>query len=84
MNDKPQTPSLGRPDFAPLEIPERQPTRARTWTGFVEWHPSWLLECAAGVMGAIDLDPASSDAQQQQPPPTGELCRLRAEPGCWC
>jgi hypothetical protein len=46
-------------------IPARQITRARTWTGDVEWYtPGKFLAAAAEVLGEIDLDPASSDAQQ--------------------
>ena len=46
-------------------IPARQITRARTWTGDTEWYtPANFLEGAAEVLGAIDLDPASSAAQQ--------------------
>ena len=46
-------------------IPARQITRARTWTGDVEWYtPANFLKGVAEVLGAIDLDPASSDAQQ--------------------
>jgi phage N-6-adenine-methyltransferase len=50
-------------------IPTRQITRARTWTGFTEWYtPGNILETAVEVMGAIDLDPASSEAQQAHSP----------------
>jgi phage N-6-adenine-methyltransferase len=53
----------------PLPIPAREPTRARTWTGDTEWYtPPWLLESAAQVMGAIDLDPAATDNQQAASP----------------
>ena len=46
-------------------IPARQITRARTWTGDTEWYtPANILEAVAEVLGAIDLDPASSAAQQ--------------------
>jgi ParB family chromosome partitioning protein len=46
-------------------IPARQMTRARTWTGDVEWFtPARVLEATVEVMGGIDLDPASSTAAQ--------------------
>jgi ParB family chromosome partitioning protein len=48
-----------------VEPPARQITRARTWTGDTEWYtPANILEAVAEVLGAIDLDPASSAAQQ--------------------
>src|SRR5215472_4050984 len=54
---------------ADLALPPRQLTRARTWTGAVEWFtPPDILEAAYEVLGAIDLDPASSDAQQALSP----------------
>jgi hypothetical protein len=50
-------------------LPARQLTRARTWTGDTEWYtPPAILEAAHEVLGAIDLDPASSDAQQELSP----------------
>lgn len=50
-----------------LDLPRRQITRTRTWTGEIEWYtPPDILKSAYEVMGGIDLDPASSDAQQAQ------------------
>jgi hypothetical protein len=50
-------------------LPARQLTGARTWTGDTEWYtPPAILEAAHEVLGAIDLDPASSDAQQELSP----------------
>ena len=52
-----------------LLLPARQLTRARTWTGNTEWYtPPDILVAACKVLGAIDLDPASSDAQQALSP----------------
>ena len=46
---------------ADLALPLHQLTRARTWTGTVKWFtPPDILEAAYEVLGAIDLDPASS------------------------
>ena len=52
-----------------LLLPPRQLTRARTWTGDVEWNtPPYILMPSTEVLGGIDLDPASSDAQQALSP----------------
>jgi phage N-6-adenine-methyltransferase len=54
---------------ADLSLPPRQLTRARSWTGDTEWYtPPDILEAACKVLGAIDLDPASSEAQQALSP----------------